>query len=133
MVLPSVPLRSRLGDSGDATILPRSWFPARLSALLSRPEILPGFPARRASIAPSLLFAPAFRRPCADAAPETWPGLWLRSPAAGNSARAPGGPPAKQRHKLFPVRAATVRVPRTYRSEEHTSELQSRRDLVCRL
>src|SRR5438874_3119931 len=31
------------------------------------------------------------------------------------------------------VYATTARLEKCYRSEEHTSELQSRRDLVCRL
>src|SRR3712207_8235612 len=39
------------------------------------------------------------------------------------SARATGAPPAK----------ATAAAPRASRSEEHTSELQSRQYLVCRL
>src|SRR5690349_23102263 len=34
---------------------------------------------------------------------------------------------------VAPGRAVRVRASRTSRSEEHTSELQSRRDLVCRL
>src|SRR6267378_5424153 len=33
----------------------------------------------------------------------------------------------------FPGRRRCMRTPRSDRSEEHTSELQSRRDLVCRL
>src|SRR5256884_5239784 len=36
-------------------------------------------------------------------------------------------------HKLFPTSEAVNRALREYRSEEHTSELQSRLHLVCRL
>src|SRR2546428_2222356 len=37
------------------------------------------------------------------------------------------------RHRAAPVRCRTRRLIQAERSEEHTSELQSRSDLVCRL
>src|SRR5690349_24227864 len=64
----------------------------------------PALPPRRAPRAPPAL--PARRAP--------------RAPPALPARRAPAAPPA---------RAAAGRL----RSEEHTSELQSRRELVCRL
>src|SRR5690349_22355351 len=58
----------------------------------------------------------------------------VAAPDDRESSRAPAlvpqGPAARN-----PVRRASrsARFPRRTRSEEHTSELQSRRDLVCRL
>src|SRR5438034_2404648 len=65
--------------------------------------------------------------------PAFWPPLWIRRPG-----------PSKAR--LFPLRAAPRAIPAIFhplwipwessagwRSEEHTSELQSHSDLVCRL
>src|SRR5207249_6845598 len=48
----------------------------------------------------------------------------------------PGAPPRERRHRVAPSRRSSSRaVARAARerSEEHTSELQSRFDLVCRL
>src|SRR2546428_2055589 len=57
----------------------------------------------------------------------------LSSPAAGSESRAGPRPelaaPLRQRRRA----AARGRVRGVARSEEHTSELQSRSDLVCRL
>src|SRR5215471_21717421 len=39
----------------------------------------------------------------------------------------------RRRRAADPARIGTLDRPRARRSEEHTSELQSRRDLVCRL
>src|SRR5207248_10425135 len=69
-------------------------------------------------------------RRCASA---RWPS---RAPPAGRCARAPrtpdGGPPPRRR--ADPPRALSrARCSRRNRSEEHTSELQSPYDLVCRL
>src|SRR2546430_4209659 len=41
--------------------------------------------------------------------------------------------PERRRTPRDPVGTAIVRPPRTMRSEEHTSELQSQSNLVCRL
>src|SRR5438874_7132003 len=63
--------------------------------------------------------------------------LWRKSPQSGaDRARAPrghagGGRRAVRGGAAYQPRGAAP--PRTARSEEHTSELQSRRDLVCRL
>src|SRR5699024_12752827 len=50
-----------------------------------------------------------------------------------DSRRAGGGPDRRQRGGIFPRRGRLPRKPGGGRSEEHTSELQSRFDLVCRL
>src|SRR5699024_11825438 len=52
------------------------------------------------------------------------------SPAAGSSAK---GPVSKKRWRAHKPWGFSVRMAHTTRSEEHTSELQSRFDLVCRL
>src|SRR5690349_23973266 len=69
----------------------------------------------------------------------------FRSPARGRGGAYPGGPAAQDAQaepggaghapgRLPKARPAGVPgVPAVGRSEEHTSELQSRRDLVCRL
>src|SRR5436190_12989612 len=60
--------------------------------------------------------------------------IYLHRPcrAASNGVREPrGGRAVARRHLLF--RIAGQRVLRAARSEEHTSELQSHSDLVCRL
>src|SRR5690349_22133258 len=65
-------------------------------------------------------------RSAPDHSPDEYlPAFWSMFPAA--DILFPPAPP-----RLVPVGAAppTIRFPR---SEEHTSELQSRRDLVCRL
>src|SRR5438874_7157562 len=57
--------------------------------------------------------------------------------AAAPSRRAAAPSPHRHRLRLRPAGASRVRVEcalrDSIRSEEHTSELQSRRDLVCRL
>src|SRR5207248_10717125 len=61
----------------------------------------------------------------------TWP-----PHAASAAAPAPSTPAAKTRRRVVPVAPATPATPvvaMTHRSEEHTSELQSPYDLVCRL
>src|SRR3989442_10245606 len=45
----------------------------------------------------------------------------------------PRFPTRHRRRSLPPVRSSSAPTPRTVRSEEHTSELQSRPHLVCRL
>src|SRR5258705_1360841 len=59
----------------------------------------------------------------------------LPAPAAGRSADARQQPVAVREHVLQPaeVRLLARRPPEAERSEEHTSELQSLRHLVCRL
>src|SRR5690349_22596553 len=57
----------------------------------------------------------------------------LRADLAGRLAYAPAGDPVRDPPgRLHPGDRPLPR-PRAVRSEEHTSELQSRRDLVCRL
>src|SRR2546421_9674480 len=51
-------------------------------------------------------------------------------PISGDTSR---GRPARARGVRPPGRRTRCRTPRARRSEEHTSELQSRSDLVCRL
>src|SRR5204863_9454834 len=64
--------------------------------------------------------------------------LPIFSPRPFRSRRAPGDPqipcgqPSRGPRTVFRRDASVLRKPRN-RSEEHTSELQSRRDLVCRL
>src|SRR3712207_8589320 len=57
----------------------------------------------------------------------------FRSPVAGDVPQHDGQPAAGQRHQVVPVTADDVRGAGPVRSEEHTSELQSRQYLVCRL
>src|SRR5690349_23420610 len=45
----------------------------------------------------------------------------------------PGAPVLRELHDVVPHDRVPVDVAELRRSEEHTSELQSRRDLVCRL
>src|SRR3712207_8576420 len=67
--------------------------------------------------------------------------IWGRGPGGGRSAfpaglprAAPrGGPPVGAGGRTAAVRAARGAARRWERSEEHTSELQSRQYLVCRL
>src|SRR2546421_6035672 len=57
--------------------------------------------------------------------PPATPAAHPRAPARCSRSRAPG--------RGASARPARRRGPQTRRSEEHTSELQSRSDLVCRL
>src|SRR5690606_41036666 len=41
--------------------------------------------------------------------------------------------PARRKYRMMKTVGDRVRIPHTVRSEEHTSELQSREKLVCRL
>src|SRR5438874_9071348 len=61
-------------------------------------------------------------------------GSWAVGPGSGE----PGcdelqDASSRTAHHSQPARSSGSRRPRWWRSEEHTSELQSRRDLVCRL
>src|SRR3712207_6913252 len=59
-----------------------------------------------------------------------------RSPFPTATSRIPTTPPSRARRatsRLSPARACTPPTPSQRRSEEHTSELQSRQYLVCRL
>src|SRR5687768_18292013 len=53
--------------------------------------------------------------------------------AAARAGRPRGPPPRRRRGRAAGVRAGVAAAPRRWRSEEHTSELQSRLHLVCRL
>src|SRR5690349_23983010 len=69
-----------------------------------------------------------FRSPCGrDARPATRSGR--RGGPAGDRGRRSGGAAVEPDRRPVPPSASV----RSGRSEEHTSELQSRRDLVCRL
>src|SRR4051812_50176338 len=57
----------------------------------------------------------------------------FRSPRAGPAVRARVRPPSWARWYSDPRRVATIRADCQGRSEEHTSELQSHVNLVCRL
>src|SRR5699024_1459329 len=73
---------------------------------------------------------PRWARPAPGSAPP-----WASEPRGGVLAADAPDPPRVQRN--VGCRSAelkrTQRCPRQWRSEEHTSELQSRFDLVCRL
>src|SRR5437868_13114182 len=56
--------------------------------------------------------------------------LWLTSPA---NAQAPENEPSISSAQAKPIRIGSLILDAELRSEEHTSELQSRFDLVCRL
>src|SRR2546430_5859031 len=62
-------------------------------------------------------------------------GLCRREPAGGSPPRTPLGPGTGQRRKPSARKPASPNPPatRSFRSEEHTSELQSQSNLVCRL
>src|SRR5437667_7461021 len=64
-------------------------------------------------------------------APELGPEHRLGDP--GGRAVAARAPPASRARVSGGARAATARPPGSPRSEEHTSELQSHHELVCRL
>src|SRR5690606_41273500 len=82
--------------------------------------VLPSFPTRRSSDLPLQPVSP-FR----------WPRTGDGRPRPSADARPPGRPSAcGGRHA--PLRASS-RLSVQARSEEHTSELQSRENLVCRL
>src|SRR5699024_12844528 len=72
--------------------------------------------------APAAAAPPAAPRVWARPQHRCWPGRTRRYPPAADGAAPPG-----------PRAARTRAARRPSRSEEHTSELQSRFDLVCRL
>src|SRR5690349_24079670 len=57
----------------------------------------------------------------------------FRSPIGDGTPAGGGGRCALKTWNIFPMKPSGVQLARAIRSEEHTSELQSRRDLVCRL
>src|SRR5207247_11460608 len=79
------------------------------------------FPTRRSS---DLAAKTTGRRPCGPLAPRWWSETYSNRPTSIGSSAAVGG-----------STSACPCLPGTWkrRSEEHTSELQSRVDLVCRL
>src|SRR2546421_6990132 len=62
-------------------------------------------------------------------------GAWERARESAAARRSRARPPARPPARAAPPRTAGAAslLPTAYRSEEHTSELQSRSDLVCRL
>src|SRR5699024_12438685 len=84
------------------------------------PSRLPPFPTRRSSDLPRA--PPRRRRSCRP--------RWSPRPAGGTS-RPTNASPARRSERGAPLGRGPHT--RTSRSEEHTSELQSRFDLVCRL
>src|SRR5437588_11759884 len=107
-------------------------------------------PAARSRLLPAVLppaAKNALQRHSADRSPvsqtiETLPSSRPGSPAARTPAcpgksqtprACPGESPPRQRKTPPPALSIRFRRGRTSRSEEHTSELQSHSDLVCRL
>src|SRR5690606_40620604 len=82
------------------------------------PRLLPSFPTRRSSDLPAS--ARAMAASSALSPPPTTHTVWPRW-RAGSSSR------------LATLGRFSPGMPRVRRSEEHTSELQSRENLVCRL
>src|SRR2546427_3095693 len=71
---------------------------------------------------------PGYRRPAL-----ALPDGWRPASASADSLRPFFDSLRTSRDTLLPPGADTARVPFVYRSEEHTSELQSQSNLVCRL
>src|SRR5206468_9150838 len=91
------------------------------------PRALPSFPTRRSS---DLLGQRDARRARTDAAKKRRAVDHSRSGAGKAGTSAPCEPPSSLRLMCAPAESGRRR---RRRSEEHTSELQSRSDLVCRL
>src|SRR5690349_24758061 len=69
-----------------------------------------------------------------DALPISLPGRrWLYGPTVASSSTVDDSTTDAQTRAPRPIVESVMWVPGPMRSEEHTSELQSRRDLVCRL
>src|SRR5690625_7087909 len=76
-----------------------------------------------------LSYTTLFRSPRRRDTPTRWPPAFPSSPLSRSSSESTSSPtrwPARHR-------ATAIRCTRSGRSEEHTSELQSRGHLVCRL
>src|SRR5699024_12765409 len=82
------------------------------------------------SLPHSLLFSIIFRGPCSPLFPYT---TLFRSTILAREARHVDVPAARHRHGQGDGQGTTFPRRVKHRSEEHTSELQSRFDLVCRL
>src|SRR2546421_12847656 len=82
-----------------------------------------------AAMRPLIAAAPMLRAPRPEIAPES-----IAVPSAAATAAQPMVPSTRQQSAASSNRMDCSPYPRlTSRSEEHTSELQSRSDLVCRL
>src|SRR5690606_42105727 len=90
----------------------------------------PGVSSRRASIGSSLLLLhgdPAHR------SPHSFPTRRSSDLHPATVRRCPGAGPAVRARRAARAAGADRASPPSCRSEEHTSELQSRENLVCRL
>src|SRR5690606_40182078 len=91
---------------------------------------------RRPSRSTLFPYTTLFRSPCRDCAPSSAYGTWFVSVAASliSQATTDGrGSTRIKRHPPSPIRIIPCSSAVSPRSEEHTSELQSRENLVCRL
>src|SRR5690606_41432506 len=88
---------------------------------------LHSFPTRRSSDLPLVAIA--------DAAGGDWPARVRKACVAMTGARDPDDGAAEERilADLYAVWGDAPHLPTATRSEEHTSELQSRENIVCRL
>src|SRR3712207_8959480 len=76
---------------------------------------------------------PPLRRRMADRLPADHPLPWLHGPLREDETLSERRRRRRAARRQFPTALAAAASPTGFRSEEHTSELQSRQYLVCRL